>query len=68
MKCLFCGGDLAWDSDANASDAFGEYGEDDSAVVSYYHCVTCGRDYEICEPRKEDRETIYKDFWENEAL
>ena len=63
LKCLFCDGELAWDSDSNASDSFGEYEEDDTAVVTYYHCEKCGRDYEICEPPREERESTYKDYW-----
>lgn len=65
FKCLFCGGDLCWDSDTNASDIYAEYSEDDSAVVSYLHCLKCGRSYEVCEPNEEERESIFKDYWNN---
>lgn len=63
LKCPFCDGDLIWGSDSDASDVCGEYEEDDAAVVSYYLCSRCGRDYEIFEPRREDREGAYKEYW-----
>ena len=63
FKCLFCGGDLSWGSDSNASDVSAVHSEDDTAVVSYYTCMRCGRDYEIVEPPKEEREGQYKDYW-----
>ncbi len=65
LKCLFCGGDLCWNSDANASETYAEYTEDDTAVISYYTCMKCGRSYEISEPNKEDRKREYKEYWEN---
>ena len=65
LKCLFCGGDLIWDSDTDAQERYADYEEDDAAVVSYYPCSKCGRDYEIAEPRREERETEYKEYWQN---
>ena len=63
LKCLFCDGQLCWDSDENANNVFAEYDETDSAVVHFYHCLKCGRSYEICEPVKEERRTTYKEYW-----
>ena len=64
MKCPFCGGELAWNSDFNANELYdGEYSEDDPAVVSYYTCTRCGRPYEVCEPAQEEREGEYSEYW-----
>ena len=63
VKCIFCGGDLCWDSDEKENDMFVEYGDDDEAILSYYHCMKCGRSYEIADPTKEEKETEYKDYW-----
>ena len=60
---MFCGGDLLWDSDADACDLLCGYEEDDTAFVSYYHFTVCGRSYEICCPNKEERNSIYKNYW-----
>ena len=65
LKCLFCGGDLCYESDGMANEVFAEYLDDDTAVISYYHCLNCGRSYEICEPNKEERQGDYKNYWEN---
>ena len=64
MKCPFCGGELAWNSDFNASELYGgEYSDDDPAVCSYYTCRRCGRSYEICDPVQEERDGEYSDYW-----
>lgn len=62
MKCIICGGDLCWDGDSNANEVL-DRDEDDGGIVSYYHCMNCGRDYEISDPSKEERETTYKKYW-----
>ena len=63
MKCPYCGGKMMWGSDANASDICEEYEENDTAVVSYYICSRCGRDYEIFDPKESDRKGEYKNYW-----
>ena len=63
--CVLCGGHLAWDSSADASDVLMEYEGDEEAVVNYFHCLTCGRDYEIVDPVKEEREVSYTAYWGN---
>lgn len=63
LKCLFCGGDLIWSSDCNATDVCADYSEDDSAVCSFYICSRCGRDYEIIEPPQEERDQLYNNYW-----
>ena len=62
-RCIFCGGELIWNSDTNLEEICSEAQEDDGGVVSFYTCSKCGRSYEICEPIKEERETTYKDYW-----
>ena len=63
--CPVCGGRLVWDSDENANEARTEYSEDDSAIVSYYHCANCGRDYEIADPCEEERKGEFAAYWDN---
>lgn len=46
-----------------ATDLCEEYREDDVAVVDYYNCERCGRSYEIFEPREEERDTDYAEYW-----
>lgn len=65
LKCLLCDGELVWDSDANLEDVSSEAFENDGGVVSYYTCSKCGRSYEISDPVKIERETTYREYWEN---
>ena len=41
----------------------GDYADDDTALVMYFDCPKCGRNYEIRDPRKEERETLYSEFY-----
>lgn len=66
-KCFYCGETLIWDSSANGSDISDDYEENDPAVVNYYHCPHCGRDYEVIDPVKEERESSYKEYWEEHS-
>lgn len=62
--CFYCGEPLCWDADFDASDIFPSNFKDDKyATVSYLHCPNCGRDYEISDPIKEERETNYSNYW-----
>ena len=45
MKCIFCGGELCWNNDFTRDEVFGD--GDNSGIVGYYTCMTCGREYEI---------------------
>ena len=63
LKCLICGGDLCWDSNTTTADLYDDYEGDNIAVVNHLHCTNCGRDYEIVDPIEEERETTYKDYW-----
>jgi len=46
--CLLCGGEMCFDSDAMASEAYGA-DENDDSVVYFAHCLNCGASYEIME-------------------
>lgn len=63
LKCIFCDGDLRWESDANADEVYDNYEGDDGAVIGYYTCTKCGRSYEIVDPPKEERDGEYKEYW-----
>ena len=66
LKCPFCDGDLIWNSDCDVQELCDDYDEDDTAIASYYLCSRCGRDYEIIEPKEEDRMGEYKEYWSKE--
>ena len=63
LRCIFCGGDLCWNADNDLSEVRECVSEDDGGVVGSYTCMTCGREYEIYDPPKEEREGTYKDYW-----
>ena len=62
LKCIFCGGQLCWDSDFDASEVHGAE-ECDGGIVGYYHCMKCVREYEISDPVREERDTTFKEYW-----
>lgn len=49
-----------------ACDEFADYDGDTDAVVNYFHCMNCGRSYEIVDPNKEEKEVNYKAYWSGE--
>lgn len=63
MACPFCGEALLWSGCDMASDRIMEYSDDDTAVIYYYRCSHCGRDYEIVDPCEEERNTEYSAYW-----
>ena len=63
LKCIFCGGDLCWNGDKDLYEVNDEISEDDGGVMGSYTCQRCGRDHEIFDPPKEERESIYRDYW-----
>lgn len=65
MNCLFCGAPLVWEDNTDCSN-FGDYDDDDTAVISSLHCPKCGRSYEIWDPPQEKRENEYKEYWEGQ--
>lgn len=40
--CWYCGGQLIWDSDFNADEAYGDGDGKPEGIVSYLHCARCG--------------------------
>ena len=62
LKCLICGGDLCWDSSVNLRDVTDAY-DDDCGVVEHLHCMKCGRSSEITDPSQEERNTSYREYW-----
>lgn len=64
MKCLYCDGELSWDSTEMAEDVCGDdYVGDKEATIQHLTCQECGRTYEVCDPPKVERETMYNDYW-----
>ena len=61
--CIFCGGELSWDSQGMCNEASSDYEGDNEAVVHFLHCRKCGREYEIYDPPLDEREGDYKDYW-----
>ena len=62
LRCVLCGGELCWDSDFDLS-SVRDVADDDGGIVRYYHCMRCGREYEISDLPKEERETTYREYW-----
>lgn len=65
-KCIFCGGELSWDGQEDASQISFNYADDNTAIVHYLGCRKCGRDYQIIDPVKEERENQFKEYWDIE--
>ena len=61
MKCIFCGGELCWNNDFTRDEVFGD--GDNDAIVGYYTCMTCGREYEVSDPCEEEKEGRYREYW-----
>ena len=62
-KCLFCGAEMNISGQENCCD-HGDYEEDDPALITFMQCPNCGSDYEIWDPRQEEREGDYKPYWD----
>lgn len=62
-KCIFCGGELSWDSQEEASQKSDDYNNDEEAMIYFLRCRKCGRDYEIIDPVKEERDNQFKEYW-----
>lgn len=63
MKCPLCGGNLQTAGSEQAANVRMEYQGDQSAKVRYYTCGKCGREYEIFDPTKDNREGQYREYW-----
>ena len=66
MICPKCGGVLCWNSDAMANEISDDYADDDEAIVSNYTCKRCGREIEVLDPVRSEREGDYAEFWDND--
>ena len=64
-KCIICGGELSFDGEEMASELFTKYAEDDEAVLHYLKCKKCGRNYELLDPMKEEKESDFSEYWKN---
>lgn len=63
MNCCFCNAELIFAGSDMCCDV-GDYADDDTALVMYFDCPKCGRNYEVRDPRKEDRESVYREYYE----
>ena len=66
-KCPFCGGVVSHDSDALGREMYDAYEEGDDALVGFYRCTRCGRDFEVSDPSQEEREGDYAEYWNQKA-
>jgi len=48
-KCIICGGELSFDGEEMAS----------------LKCKKCGRNYELLDPMKEEKESDFSEYWKN---
>ncbi len=65
QRCIFCGGKLSFDGQELVGTWRKGYGGDKTAMLHYIRCKECGRDYEVFDPTKEERENDYKEYWSN---
>ena len=63
IKCIFCRGKLIWGSSAMCKDYYDGYSDSDEAVINYYKCSCCGRDYEVVDPSEEEKQQRYSEYW-----
>lgn len=63
-KCMFCGSVLIQDDSQMCDDISDDYQGDTTAMVHYSHCPRCGRSYEVVDPPKDERESDYKEYWD----
>jgi hypothetical protein len=54
------------DSDTLACEIYSSsYNENDDAIVGFYRCTKCGREFEVSDPSEEERNCDYADYWNN---
>ena len=63
MKCPICGGTLYNQGQNAAMKEKWNYGSDNRAVMHWFSCGKCGRDFGVCDPLEEDRNDSYKEYW-----
>lgn len=64
MKCPICGGKLHPQGVSRAINERCLY-SDMQASVRFFSCDTCGRDIDCTDPREEDRNDTYKEYWDS---
>ena len=64
LVCPICGGKLYAQGSNPAIKEKWNYGEDPRAVMHWFSCGKCGRDFDVLDPLKEDREDAYKEYWD----
>ena len=63
LTCPICGGKMYLSQSEMASEHFDMYEKDEDALVYYFKCQKCGREFEITDPPLDEREGDYKDYW-----
>lgn len=67
LVCPICHGLLHLSQTEEASEHYDMYDDDSDALVYYFKCNKCGREYEILDPPKDEREGTYHDYWNEEV-
>jgi len=62
-KCIICGSKLEHQQTDMAADIDPRYDGDHVAMIYKFRCPVCGRDYEVCDPMEDERQTL--DYWRN---
>ena len=62
-KCIFFGYEMHWESCESASELLDDYNDDDASTIWYFICPHCGCDYEVIEPKEEDKIKMYNEYW-----
>ena len=62
-KCPMCGGNLTNQGEEKLCDVHLKYRYDAKAIIRYFKCEKCGRDYEVLDPAAEERNGNYRDYW-----
>ena len=64
MKCPICGGKLCSQGQNPALKERWNYCSDNRAVMHWFSCSKCGRDFDVLDPLEEDRNNTYKEYWD----
>ena len=52
-----------FDRETKAAALHGAYDWYDTAKTAFYHCLRCGRSYEVTDPQEIERLNGYKNYW-----
>ena len=63
LFCPICGGKLQEQGVTPAASVHFRYSSDQEAVIRSYSCEKCGRDIDMLDPMKEDRDGVYSAYW-----